>query len=161
MDARVSDKIISAFPRNDQTVSPSAFKKLKELGVDVAEPKSSFNVGLVVINLDTWRGQNISHQVQVVNKYNEDYRLWESYGSQPPLLVLLGGDRFEQLDSALFLNNVAYRRNIEKKKLCSALFLHWNGGKKPWEQCDGRNCNNWDLWNVYNGTDLVDYNPCK
>jgi lipopolysaccharide biosynthesis glycosyltransferase len=161
MDERKSDKVFSAFPRNDQTVTPHAFTKLEELGIDVAKPNPSFNAGLVVINLDSWRRQNISDQVQVINKYNGVYRLWDGYGSQPPLLILFGGDRFEQLDSELFLNNIAYRKNIEKEQLCRAMFLHWNGDKKPWENCDGKNnCHNWDIWNAYNGSERRKYSPC-
>lgn len=155
MNERTTNKVLSAFPRDVQTVSLSAFKILKDLGIDVAQSNPSFNAGIVVFNLEAWRKENITGKARLVSKYNEEYKLWSSYGSQPALLVLLGGDRFEQLSGDLFVNSIGYRqmntRNLNPQQVEQAMFLHWNGNRKPWNPCTGKkNCFNFDIWHRYN-----------
>lgn len=154
MRERLSDKVLSAFPRSTQTVDAEAFSKLKDLRVDVAQPYPSFNAGIVVFNLDAWREQSMTEKAKLVSEYNREYKLWDSYGSQPAMLVLLGGDRFEKLPDSLFINNIAYRKlkskHLSRKQVDQAMFLHWNGDVKPWNSCGGkRNCFNFDMWKRY------------
>ena len=154
MRERSSNKVLSAFPRSTQTVSAAAFSKLKNLKVDVAQPNPSFNAGIVVFNLNAWRQQNMTAKAKLVSKYNVENKLWDSYGSQPAMLVLLGGDRFERLQENLFVNDIAYRelgsQHLSQIDVDQAMFLHWNGGRKPWNPCAGKKpCFNFDIWKRY------------
>ena len=135
-----------------QNIRNSSYGRLRERGVDVAQPRPSFNAGLLFINLEKWREANISSKAAKVATINNELNLWPDFGSQPPLLVLLGGDRFAKLDQSMLKNNVAYEKlNSEDRE--RIVFLHWNGRQKPWMPCawywEKPSCLNWDIWNKY------------
>ena len=47
MDARTTEKVISAFPREKQTLPLSTYTTLRDLGINVADPQPSFNARIV------------------------------------------------------------------------------------------------------------------
>ena len=147
MDARTTEKVISAFPREKQTLPLSTYTTLRDLGINVADPQPSFNAGILVLNLHQWRVSNMSRIMRNVSLINKKYNLWGEFGSQPALLVTLGGNRFEKLNPELVLNNFG---SIGRDRLQSAkdsvLFLHWSGPRKPWLK---ERSNNAEMWHEY------------
>ena len=149
---RLSTKILGAFPRESRNIWNETYRKLIDHGIDVAEPLPNFNAGLLIINLDLWRRQNISQKAAEVASLNNKLALWPHFGSQPPLIVLLGGSRFEKLNTSLFMNNAAYIKlaDIAHEHI---MFMHWNGKQKPWVPCAGwaprQSCHNFDVWSIY------------
>lgn len=147
-----SQEVITAFPRDFNNIRNSSYRLLKHRGIDVAHQLPTFNAGLLFINLEKWRECNVSSQAAKVADINNELNLWPDFGSQPPLLVLLGGNRFTKLDKTLLVNNVAYEK-LEDKIRQRAIFLHWNGRQKPWIPCawywEKPSCLNWDIWNEY------------
>lgn len=127
-----SKYLLGAFPRDWRPIRSSTFTKLKELGVNVANSLPSFNAGVLVLNLTMWRTVNADKAIREVSLLNTKYKLWDAYGSQPALLVMFGGERFHHLNSSLFVNNA---RGMKEEEIpCNAVFLHWNGITKPWNE---------------------------
>ena len=141
-----SSKIVAAFPREFRNIGKEAYRQLIDHGIDVAEPLPNFNAGLLIINLELWRSHNISAKSAEIASLNNQLNLWPRFGSQPPLVVLLGGSRFEKLNDSLFLNNAAHASSVQEH----IMFIHWNGKRKPWMPCDG--CNGtFSMWSRYAG----------
>lgn len=150
--AESSREILAAFPRDFHNIRNSSYGVLRQRGIDVAQPRPSFNAGLLFINLELWKQRDISSQAARVASINNELNLWPDFGSQPPLLILLGGDRFVKLNKSLLANNVAYEK-LEEERRQHTIFLHWNGRQKPWMPCawywEKPSCLNWDVWNRY------------
>jgi len=144
-------KPIAAFPRQHNNLSKKTYASLRNEGVHVGDRLPSFNAGVLLFNLDTWRTENWDTEMQKVCKINEDRNLWPDFGSQPPLVVLLGGDRFDRLDESKLVSNMGYQPNKDRDINDDKLFLHWNGEKKPWLK-GGYYRQIWEPYDVHNCT---------
>ncbi|KAK4387573.1 putative galacturonosyltransferase-like 1 [Sesamum angolense] len=110
-----------------------------------------FNTGVMVIDLDRWRGGDYTKQIEEWMELQKRMRIYE-LGSLPPFLLVfagnigavdhrwnqhgLGGDNFRGLCRALHPGPVS--------------LLHWSGKGKPWARLDaGRPCPLDALWAPY------------
>lgn len=128
----ISKKALAAFPRSISPQTNDAHNKLRRAGIDVANPSPSFNAGVLLLNLDIWRSENVDSTIRRVCLLNEEMNLWPLFGSQPPLLMVLGGDRFQRLNVSLFVDTLGYA-HVSDARIKEGTFLHWNGPKKPWQ----------------------------
>lgn len=96
-------------------------------------PPTSFNAGVLWLNLKFWRAQNLDAQVRKFCQFNAERKLFTWFGSNPPLSLLFGGERFLQLPGTWMLKNLGWqlRKNVRQEGR-EAVFAHWNGKKKPW-----------------------------
>lgn len=140
MKQRKSSKVLSAFPRQVATIPASAYLAVQSIGISVAKRLPSFNAGILVINLKSWWAEGVTKDIQKICKLNAERGLWKKFGSQPPLLLRLGGQRFEQLSNNLYEGNLGYQKKGKMRQ--EALFLHWNGIHKPWLK-NGYNQEHW------------------
>lgn len=120
---------LAAFPRNVQTLKPSVYTKLKELGFNVYG-MPHFNSGILLLNLDLWRKQNIDQELKKLIKINNELDLWRKFGIQPALNLFFGGTNFYHLSQNTVQMKFGYQKIDTPIK--SAYFLHWNGEHKPW-----------------------------
>ena len=144
-------KPLVAFPRQQNRISDKAYASLRNEGVKVADKLPSFNAGVLMLNLDKWREENWDLEIRKVCRINDDRNLWPDFGSQPPLVVLLGGDRFGNLNESLLVSNMGYQPNRDRDIGDDTLFLHWNGEKKPWLK-GGYYRKIWEPYDVHNCT---------
>ena len=127
---------IAAFPRNVTTVDASVYEKLKKLGFKV-NGLPHFNSGILLLNLNLWRKQNIKDQVKNLTKLNNNMGLWKGYGKQPVLNLIFGDENFyhlpvETTQMSLGCVTLDKLQKAGVSQIESAYFLHWNGEFKPW-----------------------------
>ena len=120
---------LAAFPRNVQTLKPTVYVKLKELGFKIYG-MPHFNSGILLLNLDLWRKEDFDSKLKKLIKINNDLDLWRKFGIQPALNLFFGGTNFFHLPP----NTVQMKFGYQKidKPITTAYFLHWNGEHKPW-----------------------------
>ena len=120
---------LAAFPRNVQTLKATVYAKLKELGFKVYG-MPHFNSGILLLNLDLWRKNDIDNKLKKLIKINNELDLWRKFGIQPALNLFFGGTNFYHLPP----NTVQMKFGYQKidKPIDTAYFLHWNGEHKPW-----------------------------
>jgi lipopolysaccharide biosynthesis glycosyltransferase len=137
---------LAALPRRSLQIKwKMVIQKLKARGLVLAERRRpSFNAGVIVMNIRLWRINGIVKKVVKICKANENLNLWPEYGSQPPLLLLFSGDRFEKLGPDTITNNLGFEENVTIKN--SSIILHWNGAHKPWNE-DGYYREHWIKYN--------------
>lgn len=137
---------LAAFPRSLVQPTNDAYRKLREAGIYVADPAPGFNAGVLLFNLDAWRTQNADVVIRRICSLNEQMNLWPLFGSQPPLLMLYGGDRFQHLNSSLFVGGLGHAA-VSDVRIKQGLFLHWSGSGKPW-QPNGKHKKWWALYDA-------------
>lgn len=97
----------------------------------------SFNTGVYVFNIDKWRSENVTQDIEhwmILNTKENIYGNEKAGGgSQPPLMIVLY-HRWDLLDP---LWNVRHLGMTQSKKYFAlmidrAKILHWSGPHKPW-----------------------------
>ena len=114
-------------------------RKYIELGLDPEMPY--FNSGVMVLNLDAWREQNISNQAF---EYIRTYHAYMNFHDQEALNVVLRG-RWGELDPRWNVSSAIYNidmwpdsefKQFIKPQLTDLLndshITHFTGRSKPW-----------------------------
>jgi len=105
LKSRNSSFPIAAFPRKNTQLGRKMIQKLKtRWKLDVASQLTSFNGGIIVLNLKMWRERDYVKDILYLCKLNDENNLWPVFGSQPPLQLLFADDRFEHLDAKLLID---------------------------------------------------------
>jgi alpha-1,4-galacturonosyltransferase len=126
------------------------------LGVADPAAMTTFNAGVVVIDLKRWRALGLSEKFVEATRAHAQHKLWR-LGSNPPLVLLAHG-RFEALDprwncdgrgAASFSDGVeavlvpsspvpaglGWKKPTDLDAPClrhGAYIWHWSGPRKPW-----------------------------
>ena len=100
------------------------------------------------MNLGVWRSNDIDSKILRACQLNREKNLWPKFEASPPLLVTLGGDRFDKIDASLYADGLGYKSGLRISQ--SATILHWNGARKPWLK-DGMYK---QLWSPYDIKDV-------
>eukprot|EP00522_Entomoneis_paludosa_P008981 CAMPEP_0172453434 /NCGR_PEP_ID=MMETSP1065-20121228/10758_1 /TAXON_ID=265537 /ORGANISM="Amphiprora paludosa, Strain CCMP125" /LENGTH=363 /DNA_ID=CAMNT_0013205615 /DNA_START=127 /DNA_END=1218 /DNA_ORIENTATION=+ len=150
-----ADKPLAAFPRSksDPYIPDSTYGTLYDRGIQVSKASPTFNAGILLMNLKLWREQKVDETIRKICQVNREQNLYPKSGSQAPLLLALGGDRFQHLNPQEYMDGLGGRpkpfsllgkhawvlplvfppEEYKWAKLPErAVFLHWNGKRKPW-----------------------------
>ena len=129
-------KAMSAFPRAPimreiyiwQRISVKLFGEQRNMHI------YSFNAGIVVLHLEYWRQNNLADRVLEICRLNDKFNLYPNYGSQPQLqAIFYAGLDYEALPNLLVQHNLGWDESLyNSSRFEHALFLHWNGPRKPW-----------------------------
>lgn len=103
----------------------------------------SFNDGVIVINLKQWRERGVREALHwlMARHSNSETGLWK-YGTQPIMMLLGSAYGWERLPSSHCYGDLGFRI-AEPSRVSQAVFLHFNGEKKPWKR-DGINKHLWE-----------------
>ncbi|KAF3772031.1 putative galacturonosyltransferase-like 3 [Nymphaea thermarum] len=110
-----------------------------------------FNTGVMVIDVEGWRAQGITHQLEAWMRVQKRTRIYE-LGSLPPFLLVFAGNvkavEHKWNQHGLGGDNQEGRcRNLHPGAVS---LLHWSGKGKPWLRLDdGRPCPLDSLWAPY------------
>ena len=140
--------ILAAFPRHADKIGDKVRKILRNHNIDPAPPFPGFNAGIMFIDLQKWRAENITEKMGRICRLNGKMRLWTKLGSQSPWLVMFTGDRFQHLDKSLMIGELG-NNPVDHPQLKQinpkAMFLHWSGSNKPWAD----NARYLEFWSPY------------
>ena len=108
---------------------------LETLGVrDPDGDLESFNAGVVVLHLGRWRSLGLAQTFGRAMALHSQARLWR-LGSNPPLVLLAQGGRFEAIDARWNCDGLGWKRPTDLEAAClekGAFVWHWSGPRKPW-----------------------------
>ena len=113
-------------------VADQGFKGLPELGL---RPTSKyFNTGLMLINLDKWREQDVRNSVVKIVK-EKSAAIW--FPDQCGLNALVDGNWFE-LSSNYNFQTSLLRHHVDICRPCEVppVVIHFTGSSKPWQLND-------------------------
>lgn len=118
-----SDLVIASsveYLKNNETIE--LFDRLK------LKSDSYFNAGVMVINYDKWRQENLKNKLlELMNKIVNDINFWD----QDVLNKYFDGQYLEMTHFLNFnLNNE--QSYIENKVNRNVVFVHYSGSSKPW-----------------------------
>ncbi|ABP00673.1 predicted protein, partial [Ostreococcus lucimarinus CCE9901] len=125
-----STSVIAAVKRSVPLGSLLNFSNAAVKSSGLREKMHSFNAGVLLIDLESWRRKRITSTVETWLKMNSVSKLY-SHGSQPPLLLVFG-DSFESIPSHWNVDGVGYKKGLRASVLNEARVLHWSGQSKPW-----------------------------
>jgi lipopolysaccharide biosynthesis glycosyltransferase len=91
-----------------------------------------FNAGILVVNLDKWRKDNISEKLIKYSKENQDIILWPS---QDPLNAVAHGQWIE-LSKKFNLYHGFIEDNSYLSENIKPIIIHYSGATKPWKDKD-------------------------
>lgn len=116
-------------------------------GVRLAMEGDSFNDGVIVINLKRWRESNAREALLwLMSEHGSSQTgLWK-YGTQPIMMLLGTAYGYDRLASAHCYGDLGFRV-AEPQRVAEAVFLHFNGEKKPWKK-DGINKHLWEPYYI-------------
>lgn len=107
------------------------------------DDKRYFNSGVVIMNLQKWRSDNVEKQWKdLANKFKDDLVSHD----QTVLNALCGGN-FAQLPKEF---NMPWGANKPKPELADKSILHFVGSPKPWDLFGKYAHNGYQCWNNYN-----------
>jgi len=145
-----SSSLVSAFVEPERFgrfyLQESVLKNLMEerfSGLTLDMNSDSFNDGVIVINLKHWREHNVQEALLwLMGKHGTSATgLWK-YGTQPIMMLLGTAYGYERLPSSHCYGDLGFRV-AEPQRVSDAVFLHFNGEKKPWKP-DGINKHLWE-----------------
>eukprot|EP00127_Corallochytrium_limacisporum_P004633 Clim_evm8s171 gene=Clim_evmTU8s171 len=122
----------------------------KEVGGDRLNPNGcAFNAGVFVADMDRWMMEGITDQLDFWMYANTQHKIYgmgpAGGGSQPPMLLTLGG-KFTELDPKWHKRGLGWDGRLDPEQLRKeAKLLHWTGSGKPWS----RGGKHRDLWMRY------------
>lgn len=138
---RRSDALVAAF------VEPVRFgrfylqeEKLAKMiesrfpGLHVDMEAESFNDGVIGINLGLWRQHGVQNVLLWLMREHSrsDTGLWK-YGTQPIMMLMGTMFGWDRLSASHCYGDLGFK-NAVPELLDQAIFLHFNGEKKPWKQ---------------------------
>jgi lipopolysaccharide biosynthesis glycosyltransferase len=123
-------------------------------GVRLAMEGDSFNDGVIVINLKRWRESNAREALLwLMSQHGSSQTgLWK-YGTQPIMMLLGTAYGYERLQSSLCYGDLGFEI-AEPQRVSDAVFLHFNGEKKPWKE-DGINKHLWEPYYYHRKNESV------
>merc|ERR1719198_2764778 len=147
--AKRSSSLVSAFTEPERFgrfyLQEDLLKNLLEdrFKVDYDMDADSFNDGVIVINLKRWREERVQEALLWLMQQHGDSPtgLWK-YGTQPIMMLLGTAYGYQRLPSHHCYGDLGFRY-AEPQRVAQAVFLHFNGEKKPWKQ-DGINKHLWE-----------------
>jgi len=103
----------------------------------------SFNDGVIVLNLKQWRDSKVREALLwlMTQHSTSETGLWK-YGTQPIMMLLGTAYSYQRLSASLCYGDLGFRI-AEPQRVLDAVFLHFNGEKKPWKP-DGINKHLWE-----------------
>jgi lipopolysaccharide biosynthesis glycosyltransferase len=145
-----SSSLVSAFTEPERFgrfyLQEEALKQLMEnrfQGLELNMDADSFNDGVIVINLKRWRESGAREALLwlMAQHGTSETGLWK-YGTQPIMMLLGTAYGYQRLPSHHCYGDLGFRF-AEPDRVAQAVFLHFNGEKKPWKQ-DGINKHLWE-----------------
>mmetsp|Transcript_47591 Transcript_47591/g.136881 ORF Transcript_47591/g.136881 Transcript_47591/m.136881 type:complete len:369 (-) Transcript_47591:168-1274(-) len=114
-------------------------------GLQLDLEAESFNDGVISINLKRWRAVGATKALTWLMSAHRSTEpgLWK-YGTQPVMMLLGSAFGWRQLDETWYHGDLGFR-NAREEELGRALFLHFDGERKPWKE-GGLNQ---ELWRPY------------
>lgn len=114
----------------------------------------SFNDGVIVINLKRWRDSGAREALLwlMAQHGTSQNGLWK-YGTQPIMMLLGTAYGYQRLPSSHCYGDLGFRI-AEPQRVAEAVFLHFNGEKKPWKP-HGINKHLWEPY-YYRRDDVAD-----
>jgi len=114
-------------------------------GLRLDTEAESFNDGVISINLQRWREVDATKTFAwlMSQHHAAEPGLWK-YGTQPAMMLLGVAYGWERLEGQWYHGDLGFR-SAHKDDLGGAIFLHFDGEKKPWKE-GGLNK---ELWRPY------------
>ncbi|KAJ8333281.1 hypothetical protein SKAU_G00421770 [Synaphobranchus kaupii] len=119
--------------------------EVRELGINPSD--CSFNPGVFVADMETWKRQKITKQLETWMLQNYKNNLYSSAMSggvaTPPMLIVFHG-KYTSLDPVWHVGHLGWSPDTEYSdaSLNEAQLLHWSGRFKPWDYP----CVHMELW---------------
>lgn len=128
------DKLVAAFPRGSTYLDQNVYSTLEKEGLKLSSRNRGFNAGIIYLNLALWRENNVDDTIRKICALNLKHSLWTTFGSQPPLQLIAGGDDFVALSGIDYVDGLGWRdlMRFNVRIPQNSMFLHWNGERKPW-----------------------------
>jgi len=113
----------------------------------VTNPQSKyFNAGVFVTDLQRWREDDVTGQLEFWMKENKQRKLW-NWGSQAPLSLVFYG-KWQELKYEWNERRTKYRTDEENRLLSDTVKIyHFTGEPKPWKNDGGPML--WNMWCPY------------
>ncbi|XP_061085746.1 glycosyltransferase 8 domain-containing protein 2-like [Conger conger] len=119
--------------------------EVRELGINPSD--CSFNPGVFVADIERWKRQKITKQLETWMQQNYKNNLYSSAMSggvaTPPMLIVFHG-KYTALDPIWHVGHLGWSPDTEYSdaSLHEAQLLHWSGRFKPWDYP----CVHMELW---------------
>jgi lipopolysaccharide biosynthesis glycosyltransferase len=112
-------------------------------GIHVDMEADSFNDGVIFINLKRWRETFVRKDLTwLMNQHgSSEIGLWK-YGTQPIMMLLGTVFGWSRLPATHCYGDLGFRV-ADPKRINEAVFLHFNGERKPWKK-EGINRHLWE-----------------
>jgi lipopolysaccharide biosynthesis glycosyltransferase len=145
-----SSALVSAFTEPErfgrfylQEENLQRLMKQRFAGLHLDMDADSFNDGVIAINLKQWRSSKVREALLwlMTQHGSSQTGLWK-YGTQPIMMLLGSAFGWDRLPSANCYGDLGFRI-AEPERVAEAVFLHFNGEKKPWKK-DGLNKHLWE-----------------
>lgn len=145
-----SSALVSAFTEPERFgrfyLQEDALKQLMSqrfAGLQLDMDADSFNDGVIAINLKQWRSSRVREALLwlMMQHGNSQTGLWK-YGTQPIMMLLGSAFGWDRLPSANCYGDLGFRI-AQPERVAEAVFLHFNGEKKPWKK-EGLNKHLWE-----------------
>lgn len=145
-----SSTLVSAFTEPERFgrfyLQEDSLKRIMEErfeGLHLDMEADSFNDGVIVINLKRWRESRVREALLwlMAQHGSSQTGLWK-YGTQPIMMLLGTAYGYQRLPSSHCYGDLGFRE-AESQRVAEAVFLHFNGEKKPWKP-DGINKHLWE-----------------
>lgn len=117
---------------------------------DMSPMECSFNSGVYVTEMDLWRKNNITEQLErwmTLNTVEEVYGNEKGGGGSQPPMMLVFYKKYTHLDPNWHVRYLGWTRGTSYTApfLRQAKLLHWNGPIKPWARAS-QHSNIWDRY---------------
>ena len=86
--------------------------------------QSSYNAGVLGLNLKKWREKNLTDEVIYWMRMNKQIPLWK-LGTQP-IIYIVTGDDWNRVDKRWNVDGLGYT-HVSPQTLKRAYILHWTG----------------------------------
>ncbi|XP_072530041.1 glycosyltransferase 8 domain-containing protein 2 [Salminus brasiliensis] len=120
-------------------------QKVRDLGINPSD--CSFNPGVFVADVEEWKKQKITKQLEKWMSINFKENLYSSAmagGVATPPMLIVFHDRYTTIDPKWHVRHLGWSPDAryDESFLQEAHLLHWNGHFKPWHYP----CVHLDLW---------------
>ncbi|CAL1569170.1 unnamed protein product [Knipowitschia caucasica] len=110
-------------------------QQVRDLGISPS--KCSFNPGVFVADVDEWRRQALTKELERWLQQNYRHNIYSSAlvgGVATPPLLIVFHDRFTRLEPQWNVRHLGFSPDAyyAESELQKAQLLHWNGPFKPW-----------------------------